>query len=93
MVKKLATLTTGEYEKLCSLDYGDLYSIHGGSSSNFISRSLEIFVGVNRYGKLYINVNFYPEGHATFDFDDLAKAIRWATKRVAVIEGTGEDGR
>ena len=81
-----------EYEKLCSLDYGDLYSIHRGSLSTFISKSLDIFVGVNRYGKLYINVNFNQGGHKTFDFDCLSDAVKWATKRVAVIEETKEDG-
>lgn len=86
MSKIFATLTKQEYEKLCSIDYGDLYSAHRGVIHTFISKSLEIFVGVNFQGRLYINVNFYPEGHATFNFDALSKAINYAKRHVSVIE-------
>lgn len=82
----LATLTKQEYEKLCSFDYCDLYSAHRGAIFTDISDSLEIFVGVNRSGRLFINVNFYPEGHRTFNFDSLSNAIKWAKNRVSVIE-------
>lgn len=91
MAEKLATLTKSEYEKLCSFDYSDLYSAHRGAIFTDISNSLEIFVGVNRSGRLFINVNFYPEGHKTFNFDCLSSAIKWAKKRVSVIEPTKEE--
>jgi hypothetical protein len=86
MVKILATLTAEEYKRLCTFDYCDLYSIHKGMRTTFISDSLDIFVGTNRHGRLYINVNFYPEGHNAFDFDKLDKAITWAKNRVKVDE-------
>lgn len=84
MANTLATLTRAEYDKLCSFDYCDLYSVKRGAINTFISKNIEIFVGVNRYGRLFINVNFYPEGHKTFNFDSLSTAIDWAKKRVTV---------
>lgn len=90
-MKALATLTAEEYKRLCTFDYSDLYSIHDGMRTAFICDSLDIFVGTNRHGKLYINVNFYPEGHNAFDFDKLDKAIAWAKKRVKVEEQPKED--
>lgn len=91
MAKILAMLTPQEYEKLCGFDYGDLYSAHRGTIYTHFSPSLEIFVGVNRYGRLFINVNFYPEGHKTFNFDCLSDAIKWAKKRVRVVSPLDDD--
>ena len=85
MAQILATLTPQEYEKLCRFDYCDLYSAHKGAIFTPISESIEIFVGVNRYGHLFINVNFYPRGHKTFNFDCLSDAIKWSKKRVCVV--------
>ena len=72
-------------------DYGDLYSIHHGLKHTFFGKHLQIFVCVNRYGKLYIQVNFYPEGHKSFDFDCLDDAVDWAKRRVNVIDTPEED--
>ncbi len=91
MAKILATLTYAEYDKLCSFDYCDLYSVKRGAINTFISKNLEIFVGVNRNGRMFINVNVYPEGHKTFNFDSLSDAIKWAKNRVTVIEAPRED--
>lgn len=91
MAQALAKLTKQEYEKLCSFDYNDLYSVHRGAILTHISDDLEIFVGVNRNGRLFINVNFYPEGHKTFNFDSLSCAIKWAKKRVDVVEMPKEE--
>lgn len=91
MNKKLATLTAEQYARLCSLDYSDLYSIHHGATPITLGHRLEIFVAVNQYGRLYINVNFYPEGHRTFNFDNLDSAIAWVKKRVEIITSPKED--
>ena len=91
MAKALATLTQQEYEKLCAFDYCDLYSIHRGVIFTHICDSLEIFASVSRSGRLFIVVNFYSEGHKTFDFDNLSRAIKWAKNRVCVIEPPKED--
>lgn len=88
MIKKkiFATLTKKEYEQLCVFDYKDLYSIHQGAINTYFGQNLEIFCGINRYGKLFINVNFYPEGHRAFDFDELDKAIKWIKTKIEVVD-------
>lgn len=88
----LASLTKAEYEKLCMFDYGDLYSIKTGAKHTFFGKQLQIFPCVNRYGKLYIQVNFYPEGHKSFDFDCLDDAVQWAKKRVTVTDQKMDGG-
>jgi hypothetical protein len=91
MKNTLAILTKEEYSRLHNFDYCDLYSAHRGAILTPISNSLEIFVGVNRNGRLFINVNFYPEGHRTFHFDDLSGAIKWAKRHVNVAEPPKEE--
>lgn len=86
MAKIFATFTKAEYEELCNFDYGKLYSIHTGVNYARFGDGLEIFCGVNKNGRLFISVNFYPEGHRTFNFDDLYGAIKWAKNHVGVIE-------
>lgn len=86
MTRIYATLTKAEYEELCTFDYGKLYSIHTGVNFVRFGDKLEIFCGVNKNGRLFINVNFYPEGHKAFNFDDLSGAIKWAKKHVNVKE-------
>lgn len=84
MNKIYAILSKEEYEELCAFDYGDLYSIRNGVNFTHFGKNLEIFCGVNRCGKLFINVNFYPIGHKTFDFDKLSEAIKWIKKHIEV---------
>lgn len=88
MIKKkiFATLTKKEYEQLCAFDYKDLYSIHHGMINTYFGENLEIFCSTNHCGKLFINVNFYPEGHRTFDFDELDKAIKWIKTKIEVVD-------
>lgn len=91
MAKKYAVLAKTEYEKLCNFDYGDLYSVKNGSKHTFFGKYLQIFTCVNHYGRLYIKVNFYPEGGRAFNFDCLDEAIEWAKSHVEVAE-TKTDG-
>ena len=91
MARKFATLSPDEYARLCSIDYGDLYSVKRGVIYNRVGKSLEIFAGCNIKGKLFINVLFKPGCRGTFDFDNLAGAIRWAKRHVDVVEQPKEE--
>lgn len=88
MIKYFATFSREELERLNSLDYNQLYSLCKGVQFNTFGENeeLEIFCGVNRAGRLFINVNFYPEGHRSFDFDKLGEAIKWAKKHIKIKE-------
>ena len=85
--KIYATLSLEEYKSLCSFDYGKLYSIHTGCSYTWFGSDLEIFCGVNKHGKLFINVIFHSSGiRRGFDFDSLDVAIKYAKNHVDVKE-------
>lgn len=88
MAKKLAIVSRKTMDKLLRFDYGDLYSIHHGVISMYWEDddAVEIYVGVNRYSRLYIIANMnYGKHIRTFDFDQLDKAVDWVKRRVAVV--------
>lgn len=88
MAKKLAIVSHKTMDKLLRFDYGDLYSIQHGVISMYWEDddAVEIFTGVNRYGRLYIIVNMaYGKYIRTFDFDALDKAVDWVKRRVRVV--------
>lgn len=88
MAKKLAIVSRKTFEKLERFDYGNLYSIHNGVITNYWddADAVSIFVGVNRYSRLYIIVELcYGDHSKTFDFDELDKAVDWVKRRVLVV--------
>lgn len=92
MAKKLGVISRKTMEKLEQFDYGDLYSIHRGSLSSLYweeyveGDAVEIYIGVNRYARLYIIAEIAHGAYSrTFDFDQLDKAVDWVKRHVEVM--------
>ena len=93
MAKKLGTVSKKTFEKLEKFDYGNLYSIHRGANPELYwadDDDIEIFIGVNRYARLYIIANIRPEHSRTFDFDQLDEAVDWIKRRVEVRDNAAD---
>lgn len=88
MAKTLGVVSRKTLKKLMQFDYGNLYSIHNGSNLHYWEEddAVEIFVSVNRYGRLYIVASIaFGEHIRTFDFDNLDRAVDWIRRRVEVV--------
>lgn len=84
MARKKIHVSQYTIDKLNQFDYGDLYSVHHGVNHAYWHEcDVEIFVGVNRYCRLYIIATISgSDCSATFDFDELDKAVGWVKRRI-----------